>query len=99
MTEYIEALSEIDPEWEEKMDSGEVKAKAGMGQSVSTMLREDPEVDDAQKTVFDWCVEGCKDKVADCIAQNQTCLSETDENVSDRPQYRFIQSIRYEPID
>ncbi|XP_015747224.1 PREDICTED: uncharacterized protein LOC107326992 [Acropora digitifera] len=68
---YIQELSEIDPEWEEKCavtdyltlkDPGKPAQKQTMGLAVSTLRgQENPEdeiISDANKSVFDWCKEG-----------------------------------------
>jgi len=68
---YIQELSEIDPEWEEKYavtddltlkDPGKPAQKQTMGLAVSTLRgQENPEdeiISDANKSVFDWCKEG-----------------------------------------
>ena len=41
-----------------QMETGEVKAKSGMGVAVSTMHNSDEFIADDCKTVFDWCKEG-----------------------------------------
>ncbi|KAK2187254.1 hypothetical protein NP493_172g03077 [Ridgeia piscesae] len=64
MKEYIGEVTRFDPEWLEKIDSGKVKAKAGMGITVSTMARTEEDLADNEKTIFDWCAEENIDRVA-----------------------------------
>lgn len=58
MLEYVNELTAIDPEWEEKMDSGKVKPKSGMGVAVSTLHDSDEAILDVDKSIYDWCKEG-----------------------------------------
>jgi acyl-CoA-binding protein len=60
MLEYVNKVMQLDPEWEEKVERGEVKAKTGMGVAVSTLHNPDGDTPlaDELKSVFDWCQEG-----------------------------------------
>ena len=63
------------------MASGKVQAKSGMGVMVSSMLPPDDDLDDAQKTIFDWCIDGDVTKVAHILATDKDCINQKDENV------------------
>uniref|UniRef100_H2Z4R6 Acyl-CoA-binding domain-containing protein 6 n=1 Tax=Ciona savignyi TaxID=51511 RepID=H2Z4R6_CIOSA len=59
MTEYIEKIKQLDPEWTLEVE----KQKHGLGISVSTLNHssedgDDKQVLDCNKDLFDWCKEG-----------------------------------------
>lgn len=57
ITSYIELMTEIAPDWEK-----ETQPSNGWV-SVSTMADSDSDLDEEDKTVFDWVKEGAVDKV------------------------------------
>ncbi|CAG2227044.1 Acyl-CoA-binding domain-containing protein 6 [Mytilus edulis] len=60
MLEYISHMTSLYPGWEAEMDTIDDKQPSGGSSwvSVSTMSNTDPELDNQNKTVFDWCKEG-----------------------------------------
>ena len=65
------------------MDTGTVKPKSGMGQSVSIMSRPAEDmVEDSKKTVFDWCIEGNVTQVTQILTNDKACVNQKDDNVS-----------------
>lgn len=78
MVEYVNKLTSIDPDWEEKIETGKVKPKSGMGVGVSTMCSAEDFISDEEKSVFDWCQEGSLEKVT------QLLISTPDINALDQ---------------
>ena len=64
-----------------QMDSGKVKPKAGMGVAVSTMANDEEELDDDEKTIFDWCKDGDGDKMNQLLKSRTVTINEKDEEV------------------
>ncbi|ESP04084.1 hypothetical protein LOTGIDRAFT_84139, partial [Lottia gigantea] len=52
---------------------------AGLGIAVSRMVCEDDDIDDCDKTVFDWCKDGNVDKVKTCLNENTLNVDKLDE--------------------
>ena len=67
-----------------QMDSGSVKAKAGMGIAVSTLFHSKDDLADNEKTVFDWCAEENVDKVSRFIDDTKTDVNCKNKDVSDQ---------------
>ena len=65
-----------------QIDSGEVKAKAGMGITVSTMARTEEDLADNEKTIFDWCAEENIDKVASLLHDRKIDVNCKNKEVS-----------------
>jgi len=84
MLEYIDRLTLLDPEWEDKIESGKVKPKSGMGVAVSTLKGggEDGEIErtDEEKTVFDWCQDGNTQRVVNILTTQQFDVNQRDES-------------------
>jgi acyl-CoA-binding protein len=81
MLEYVNKVIELDGEWEEKMDSGKVQQKSGMGVAVSTLHHpEEPVLSDDCKTIFDWCKEGNTDAVQQRLVHNTIDTNQLDDN-------------------
>merc|ERR1712150_223507 len=77
--QYIDIVSGIDPEWEEKMASGEVKKSSGMGVAVSTMAEpQENSIADEEKTIFDWCQDGNVKRI-ETFLENGADVNATDE--------------------
>lgn len=75
MTQYVEAVCEIDPDW----SPDESNTKAGMGFGVSTMCREEEEyISDNEKTVFDWCKEGNVEHLSRLLANDSIDINQQD---------------------
>lgn len=69
-----------------KIESGEVKAKAGLGVAVSTLhgveSEFDPPLADGDKSIIDWCKEGSTDKVATLLQTAEPHeIDQLDDNV------------------
>ncbi len=65
-----------------QMDSGEVKPKSGMGVAVSTMGVHGDDLEDDQKSVFDWCKDGDVARVKKILHGDGVDVHVTDEDVS-----------------
>ncbi|ESO92875.1 hypothetical protein LOTGIDRAFT_84981, partial [Lottia gigantea] len=79
--DYIEYLSKIIPGWQhqEARDVNGGGDTAGLGIAVSRMVCEDDDIDDCDKTVFDWCKDGNVDKVKTCLNENTLNVDKLDE--------------------
>ncbi|KAK7451825.1 hypothetical protein BaRGS_00039798 [Batillaria attramentaria] len=87
MLEYVSLLTNIEPEWQDKMQSGaeggdsqgqRESLKNVMGVSVSTMVCPDEQLTDQQKTIFHWCQEGNMDKVKAMLTSEGHQINEKD---------------------
>ena len=56
----------------------------GMGVTVSTHVKEDEEIDDDKKTVFDWCQEGNTSQVQKLLNTGDVHVDSKDSEVSFR---------------
>lgn len=75
MKEYVDAIAEVDPEWELN-----VKCEGGQGSSwvrVSSLQQKDDQVKEEDKNSFDWVKENNLEKIKDL---DPKCVSETDVN-------------------
>ena len=54
----------------------------GMGVTVSTHVKEDEEIDDDKKTVFDWCQEGNTSQVQKLLNTGDVDVDGKDSEVS-----------------
>lgn len=71
MEQYVQAMNDIDPEWQLKADEPEHQKKKKEGWvCTSTMASPDEDIDDGDKTVFDWCKEGDVKRVACLLDKN-----------------------------
>jgi len=61
MQEYLDLVFKFSPEFENNPDNKQ--SSRGLGFSVSRMQNEDIDINDEDKTVFDWVKEGCIDRV------------------------------------
>ena len=65
-----------------KMAKGEVKARTGMGVTVSTLQApDDTPVSDEHKSAFDWCKEGNVEVIRRLLRTNECDIHKLDENV------------------
>ena len=59
-----------------------MKAKAGMGITVSTMARTEDDLADNEKTIFDWCAEENIDRVASFLHDRKVDVNCKNKEVS-----------------
>ncbi|XP_022101069.1 acyl-CoA-binding domain-containing protein 6-like [Acanthaster planci] len=78
MAEYVAAVKEIDPDWSSKTKGGG-GSRGGMGVGVSTMCKEDDDICDFNKTVFDWCKEGNVEQVRRLLDEEGLEVNDTDD--------------------
>lgn len=78
---YIHLVKDIDPEWDEQnSSSSSAGGGGGLGISVSTMVRDsDDEINECEKTVFDWCKEGELDKIKYVINKDASVVDVKDD--------------------
>jgi len=74
--QYIDRLTELEPEWEGK----EAKDPTSGWISVSCPTTTDVDVEDGDKTAFDWVKEGDTDKLFKCVKEESSVLKEKDED-------------------
>lgn len=71
MEQYVQAMNEIDPEWQLKAeDPANQKKKKESWVCTSTMASQDDDIDDDEKTIFDWCKDGDTKKVSSLLDKN-----------------------------
>jgi len=74
--QYIDRLSEIEPEWEGK----EAKDPTSGWISVSCPTTTEAEVLEGDKTAFDWVKEGDGERLFKCVKEDSKVLQEKDED-------------------
>ncbi|XP_041482165.1 acyl-CoA-binding domain-containing protein 6-like [Lytechinus variegatus] len=80
MMEYIEAMDEVDPDWNSKV-KGHKSVSKGLGVGVSTMLaEEEAELSDQEKSIFDWCKEGAEEQVRLLLSREDSSINQVDED-------------------
>ncbi|XP_022258386.1 acyl-CoA-binding domain-containing protein 6-like isoform X2 [Limulus polyphemus] len=78
MEQYIQTLKQLKPEWDLKNSENNV-IKKSFGPAVSTMMNDiSNELDDNQKTAFDWVKEGSWDKLYTYLTQPGFNINEQD---------------------
>lgn len=87
MAEYVQGVEELDPDWLVRFDETAAKKSPSTpfgGVSVSSMAKTEADLDDGEKTLFDWVKEGEESQVkswlSDIQGQGQTSLHSVDEN-------------------
>ena len=73
MLQYVERLEDIDPDW-----SGKEPAEEKSWNAVSRMVNEDEELQDGDKTIFDWVKEGNLEEVKAMVRENKDQVSAKD---------------------
>ena len=68
MVEYVQGVDELDPDWLVRFDETAANRSASSstpfgGASVSSMAKTEPDLDDGEKTLFDWVKEGEESRV------------------------------------
>lgn len=81
MEEYVEKMSAVDPGWQEK----ESKPVGSGWVSVSSMAKEEDDLEDSSKTVIDWIKEGNVEMVEQNLklaagADDESVAKELDDN-------------------
>ncbi|XP_076359759.1 acyl-CoA-binding domain-containing protein 6-like [Tachypleus tridentatus] len=77
MEQYIQTLKQLKPEWDLKNPENKF-VKKSFGPAVSTMVNDSNELDDDQKTAFDWVKEGSWDKLYTYVIQPGFNINEQD---------------------
>ena len=91
MAEYVQRVEELDPEWLVSFDEASASRLSSTtpfgGVSVSSMVNTDEDLDDGDKTLFDWVKEGEEARVKSWLslggsngAQAKNLLQSVDEN-------------------
>lgn len=75
MTKYVEEMDKTDENWRDSKSS-----KGGLGVGVSTMYRNEGDICESDKTVFDWCKEGNVEKVEMTLTSSNVHLDELDDS-------------------
>lgn len=75
MQEYVSHMDEVDDNWRDSKSS-----KAGLGVGVSTMYNKESEINDSDKTMFDWCKEGNVEKLQGILSSSSASLNDLDES-------------------
>ncbi|XP_002730708.1 acyl-CoA-binding domain-containing protein 6-like [Saccoglossus kowalevskii] len=79
MKEYINELLRVDPSWH--ADAETTKTTTGMGVAVSTLYKEEVQIRDDQKTIFDWLKE---DNISKVQSLMQNCNEDVTNQVDDQ---------------
>ncbi|XP_008560819.1 acyl-CoA-binding domain-containing protein 6 [Microplitis demolitor] len=70
MNNYIRAITKLDPDWEQ-----EAKIGSKSWNAVSSLLKTDIELSDAEKTLLDWVKDGNDKKVWEILSTYSTSLN------------------------
>ncbi|ESN96232.1 hypothetical protein HELRODRAFT_68450 [Helobdella robusta] len=77
MLEYISKVSDIDQNWEDNLKTGS-KAKTGLGLGVSKFVHQENDLNENNKSIFDFCQEGNLEKLNEMLKPSQ--IDDKDEN-------------------
>lgn len=66
--EYVDEITRLDPEWIEKISSGEAPPKQPGWVAVSCLQNTEEELSNDQKSIFDWCKEGNVENMINMLA-------------------------------
>jgi len=92
MAEYVQGVEELDPDWLVRFDETAAGMKAAStpfgGVSVSSMAKTEADLEDGEKTLFDWVKEGEESRVKSWLTKEEeegkeaakTSLHSVDEN-------------------
>jgi len=85
MDDYIALVKHIDPAWDATTTTTSAAAdtgnNGGLGVVVSTMCRDpDDEINECEKTVFDWCKEGDVNKLRYVMNKDTSVVHLTDQD-------------------
>lgn len=77
-SQYIDLVNSLSANHKE--DSSAVQKTSTFGVAVSCMAKLEQDLDDSDKTIFDWVKEGNKDKVSSMIESNPSLIAQRDES-------------------
>ncbi|XP_038046561.1 acyl-CoA-binding domain-containing protein 6-like [Patiria miniata] len=77
MAEYVAAVKDIDPDWSSEKSGG--RGRSGMGVGVSTMCKEEDDICDGNKTVFDWCKDGDAEQMSRLLDEGRLGIDDPDD--------------------
>ncbi|PIK61998.1 putative acyl-CoA-binding domain-containing protein 6-like [Apostichopus japonicus] len=74
MEKYVEKMDVIDDNWRDS------KSRGGLGVGVSTLYRDEGDICESDKTIFDWCKEGNLEEVQRFLSTSPNHLNELDDS-------------------
>lgn len=77
-SQYIELVNSLSTN--QKEGSASVQKSSTFGVAVSCMAKLEQDLDDCDKTIFDWVKEGCLDKVSSMLEGNPSLIAQRDES-------------------
>lgn len=77
-SQYIELVNNL--AWNHNKETSSVKKPSNFGVTVSCMAKMEQELDDSDKTIFDWLKEGKIEHVSSLLSVNPSLIVERDES-------------------